>query len=416
MISFEKFELKNGLKVIVNEDDTTPLAAMNILYKVGARDEDENKTGFAHLFEHLMFGGSENIPNYDEPLQMAGGENNAFTNNDFTDYYLSLSAENLETAFWLESDRMMNLAFSEKSLEVQRNVVIEEFKQRYLNQPYGDVWLKLRPLAYRVHPYKWSTIGKDISHIENATIEDVKNFFKNYYRPDNAILTLSGNVKTARVKELAEKWFEPITNGKPEVRSQKRMYPQEPVQTEKRILTIEENVPASRIYKVFHCCSRMDEEFYATDILSDVLSRGKSARLYQSLVKEQKLFTEMNAYMAGDLDKSLFVFEGRLVNGVEMERAEKAIDAEIEKIKNEKVNEKELLKTKNQFEANMIFSEISIANRALNLAYYEMLGDASQVNAQIDFYNSVSDSQIREVANAVLRDENSSVLYYVSKG
>jgi predicted Zn-dependent peptidase len=415
MISFEKFLLKNGLTVIVNEDSSTPLVAMNILYKVGARDEDENKTGFAHLFEHLMFGGSENIPNYDEPLQIAGGENNAFTNNDFTNYYLTLSAENLETAFWLESDRMMNLAFSEKSLEVQRNVVIEEFKQRYLNQPYGDVWLQLRPLAYRIHPYKWSTIGKDISHIENATIDDVKSFFRNYYRPDNAILTLSGNVKMDKVRTLAEKWFEPIESNKTAVGGIERSYLPEPIQGEKRILKIEKDVPSSRIYKVFHCCSRMDKEFYATDLLSDVLSKGKSSRLYQSLVKEQKLFTEIHAYMMGDLDKSLFAFEGRLVNGVEMEQAEKAIDAEIEKIKKEKVSETELAKIKNQFESGTVFSEISIANRALNLAYYEMLGDVSMVNGQIDLYNSVTGSQIQNVANEILREENSSVLYYLAK-
>jgi predicted Zn-dependent peptidase len=251
MIQFEKFLLKNGLTVIVNEDKSTPLVAMNILYNVGARDEDENKTGFAHLFEHLMFGGSENIPNYDEPLQIAGGENNAFTNNDFTNYYLTLSAENLETAFWLESDRMNNLAFSEKSLEVQRNVVIEEFRQRYLNQPYGDVWLELRPLAFKVHPYKWSTIGKDISHIENATMDDVKSFFKNYYRPDNAILTLSGNVTVERVKQLSEKWFEPVEKIREiDFRNSEKLYPREPEQKEKRVLTIKKDVPSSRIYKV----------------------------------------------------------------------------------------------------------------------------------------------------------------------
>ncbi|HKR05435.1 MAG TPA: pitrilysin family protein [Bacteroidia bacterium] len=410
MISFEKFELRNGLKVIVNEDPSTPLAAMNILYKVGARDEDENKTGFAHLFEHLMFGGSVNIPNYDEPLQRAGGENNAFTNNDFTNYYLTLSAENLETAFWLESDRMLSLAFSEKSLDVQRNVVIEEFKQRYLNQPYGDVWLLLRPLAYKVHPYKWATIGKDISHIENAAIDDVKSFFSNYYRPENAILTLSGNVTVKQARELAEKWFEPITPGTP--KGKNGNYAMEPVQKEKRILKVEKNVPASRIYKTYHCCSRMDKEFYATDLLSDVLSKGKSSRLYQSLVKEQKLFTEMNAYLMGDLDKSLFVFEGRLVNGVEMEQAEKAIDTEIAKIKNEKAGEKELKKSKQQLESGIVFSEINIANRALNLAYFEMLGNASDINSQVDFYNAVTGAEVQQVANDILREENCSVLYY----
>lgn len=412
MISFDKFQLKNGLKVIVNQDTSTPLVAMNILYSVGARDEDESKTGFAHLFEHLMFGGSVNIPNYDEPLQIAGGENNAFTNNDFTNYYLTLPKQNLETAFWLESDRMLSLAFSEKSLEVQRSVVIEEFKQRYLNQPYGDVWLNLRPLAYKVHPYKWNTIGKDISHIENATIDDVKDFFKKHYHPKNAILVLSGNVTTEEVKKLSEKWFEPITSPDSELPTQ---YSQEPVQKEKRTQTIEANVPAARIYKVFHCCSRTDKEFYATDILSDVLSRGKSSRLYNSLVKEQQLFTDINAYLTGDLDKSLIVFDGRIINGIDMATAEKAIDTEIEKIKNERISQRELAKSKQQLEASMLFSDMNIANRALNLAYYEMLGDAAQINQQVTNYNSVSDAQVQKVANDVLREENSSVVYYLPK-
>lgn len=412
MISFDKFQLKNGLKVIVNQDTSTPLVAMNILYSVGARDEDESKTGFAHLFEHLMFGGSIHIPNYDEPLQIAGGENNAFTNNDFTNYYLTLPKQNLETAFWLESDRMLSLAFSEKSLEVQRSVVIEEFKQRYLNQPYGDVWLNLRPLAYKVHPYKWNTIGKDISHIENATIDDVKDFFKKHYHPKNAILVLSGNVTTEEVKKLSEKWFEPITSPDSELPTQ---YSQEPVQKEKRTQTIEANVPAARIYKVFHCCSRTDKEFYATDILSDVLSRGKSSRLYNSLVKEQQLFTDINAYLTGDLDKSLIVFDGRIINGIDMATAEKAIDTEIEKIKNERISQRELAKSKQQLEASMLFSDMNIANRALNLAYYEMLGDAAQINQQVTNYNSVSDAQVQKVANDVLREENSSVLYYLPK-
>lgn len=412
MISFDKFQLKNGLKVIVNQDTSTPLVAMNILYSVGARDEDESKTGFAHLFEHLMFGGSIHIPNYDEPLQIAGGENNAFTNNDFTNYYLTLPKQNLETAFWLESDRMLSLAFSEKSLEVQRSVVIEEFKQRYLNQPYGDVWLNLRPLAYKVHPYKWNTIGKDISHIENATIDDVKDFFKKHYHPKNAILVLSGNVTTEEVKKLSEKWFEPITSPDSELPTQ---YSQEPVQKEKRTQTIEANVPAARIYKVFHCCSRTDKEFYATDILSDVLSRGKSSRLYNSLVKEQQLFTDINAYLTGDLDKSLIVFDGRIINGIDMATAEKAIDTEIEKIKNERISQRELAKSKQQLEASMLFSDMNIANRALNLAYYEMLGDAAQINQQVTNYNSVSDAQVQKVANDVLREENSSVVYYLPK-
>lgn len=408
MINFEKFTLSNGLTVIINEDKSTPLVAMNILYQVGARDEDENKTGFAHLFEHLMFGGSVNIPDYDEPLQRAGGENNAFTNNDFTNYYLTIPKQNLETAFWLESDRMLSLAFSEKSLDVQRNVVIEEFKQRYLNQPYGDVWLLLRPLSYKVHPYKWNTIGKEISHIENATIHDVKDFFSRYYTPGNAILTLSGNITASEAEKLSQKWFAPI----PSKEAVKKKLPIEPAQIAKRIEIAHRKVPAQRIYKVFHCCARTDDEFYTTDLLSDVLSRGKSSRIYNTLVKEKKLFTDAHAYLTGDLDKSLFVFEGKLIDGIRMEDAEAAIDIEIEKIKTDVVGNRELQKTKQMLESSMVFSEINIGNKALNLAYFQMLGDAENANRQVEKYNEVTAAQIQTVANNIFYEQNSSVLYY----
>lgn len=407
MIAFEKFKLKNGLTVIVHEDFSSPLVAMNILYKVGARDEDASKTGFAHLFEHLMFGGSINIPSYDEPLQKAGGENNAFTSNDFTNYYLTIPANNIETAFWLESDRMLSLAFDEKSLEVQRSVVIEEFKQRYLNQPYGDVWLNLRPLAYKVHPYQWATIGKEIAHIEEATLEDVKAFFKKYYTPDNAILCLSGAIKMSDAKVLCEKWFEPIPAGK----NFERKLPVEPVQTEKRTLTLERNVPVNGIYKAFHCCAKADPEFYATDLLTDILSRGKSSRMYTSLVKEQQLFSTLNVYLLGELDKSLVVVDGKLAAGVTHTQAEKAIDLELEKIFLD-INEFELTKVKQQVESGLVFNEMGIANKALNLCYFEMLGNAADVNNQAGNYNSVTTDEIQEVASQIFREENASVIYY----
>ncbi|MCK6650208.1 MAG: insulinase family protein, partial [Bacteroidia bacterium] len=325
MIDFERFELPNGLKVIVHQDNSTPLACINILYNVGARDEDPEQTGFAHLFEHLMFGGSVNVPNYDEPLQRVGGENNAFTTNDITNYYLTLPAENLETGFWLESDRMLSLAFSEKSLEVQRNVVIEEFKQRYLNQPYGDVWLLLRPMAYKVHPYRWDTIGKEISHIENAKIQDVKNFFQRFYCPNNAIMVVVGNVELDEVKVLAEKYFAPIPKGP----DNKRNLPVEPAQQEARSLTVERDVPVDAIYKAYHMCSRYDKEYYAVDLISDVLSRGNSSRLYNVLVKDKQLFSDIHAYVMGDFDKGLFVISGKLVAGVDMKTAEAAITVEL---------------------------------------------------------------------------------------
>jgi zinc protease len=410
MINFEKFTLTNGLKVVVHEDKSTPLVALNILYQVGARDEEASMTGFAHLFEHLMFGGSINISNYDEPLQMAGGENNAFTNNDITNYYLTIPAQNLETAFWLESDRMLSLAFTEKSLEVQRSVVIEEFKQRYLNQPYGDVWLKLRPLAYKVHPYQWATIGKDISHIENAKMEDVKSFFKKWYIPNNAILTISGNCSLERAKELCEKWFQDIPAGKPIVRN----LPKEPKQTERRELTLLEEVPSNQIYMAFHCCARNDEAFFATDLLSDVLSRGKSSPMYQKLVKEQNLFNDIGAYMMSDLDKSLFIIQGDLVDDVDVKVAEDAIWKVISEVRNF-ISDKDLKRVKNKVASTLEFAEMNIANKALHLAYYEMLGDANDSNRQAEFYDRVTKEEIQKICEEILVKENVSVLNYLSK-
>lgn len=411
MIQFEKFKLKNNLTVIVHQDKSTPLACVNILYDVGARDEDENKTGFAHLFEHLMFGGSINIPSYDEPLQMVGGENNAFTTNDITNYYCTVPAENLETAFWLESDRMISLAFTDKSLEVQRSVVIEEFKQRYLNQPYGDVWLLLRPLAYHTHPYKWATIGKEISHIENATMDDVKSFFKKHYTPSNAILVVAGDVDVNYVKELAQKWFEPITT----VEKPKRNLPVEAKQIEPRKLTVERDVPASSIYKVYHMCSRRDEEYHTVDIMSDILSRGNSSRLYKTLIKDKQLFTDISAYVMGDFDKGLFVISGKIPDGVTMEDAENGIFDEIKKIKNEFVAVEELQKCKNKIESSVTFSETDVLTKATNLAISELLGNADLINQEIEKYSYVTAEKIKAQANEVLNESNCSTLYYLAK-
>src|ERR1035437_6921943 len=408
MIKFEKFILANGLKVIVHQDKSTPLACINILYNVGSRDENAEQTGFAHLFEHLMFGGSINIPSYDEPLQMVGGENNAFTTNDITNYHLTLPSENLETGFWLESDRMLSLAFSEKSLEVQRSVVIEEFKQRYLNQPYGDVWLLLRPMAYKVHPYQWDTIGKEISHIENARIEDVKNFFKKFYCPNNAIMVVAGNVEYEEVKQLSEKWFGPIPKGP----DNKRNLPQEPLQTEARSFTVERDVPADAIYKVYHICSRFDKEYYAIDLISDVLSQGNSSRLHNTLIKDKKLFSDIQAYVMSDMDKGLFMITGKLSKGVTMQQVDDAINEELQKLRSELVTENELTKVKNKIEASHVFGEVDILNKATNLAVSELLGDADIINKEIGKYISITAEQIKEQANIFLRNENCSTLYY----
>jgi predicted Zn-dependent peptidase len=411
MIQFEKFKLKNNLTVIVHQDKSTPLACVNILYDVGARDEDERMTGFAHLFEHLMFGGSVNIPSYDSPLQLVGGENNAFTTNDITNYYLSLPANNLETAFWLESDRMISLAFTEKSLEVQRGVVIEEFKQRYLDQPYGDAWLLLRPLAYKVHPYKWATIGKEIAHIENAVMDDVKSFFKKHYCPANAILVVAGNVEFENVKLLAEKWFEPIESGFKLTRN----LPAEPKQTQARFQQVERDVPVSSIYKAYHMCSRYDKDYHATDILSDILSRGNSSRLYVELVKNKKLFSSLSAYVMGDFDKGLFCISGKPADGVTIEDAENGIAEEIKKIKTELVGKRELAKCINKIESSLIFSETDILTKATNLAISELLGDANLINKEGENYQAVTAEKVREMANIVLDENNCSTLHYLKK-
>ncbi len=411
MIQFEKFRLKNNLTVIVHQDKSTPLACVNIIYDVGARDEDESKTGFAHLFEHLMFGGSVNIPSYDAPLQLVGGENNAFTTNDITNYYLSLPYNNLETAFWLESDRMLSLAFTDKSLEVQRGVVIEEFKQRYLNQPYGDAWLLLRPLAFKVHPYKWATIGKEIAHIENAVMDDVKAFFKKFYNPANAVLVVAGDVETAEVKRLAEKWFEPIPGGE----KNKRNLPVEPVQTEARKLTVERDVPVSAIYKAFHMCSRYDKDYHATDLISDILSRGNSSRLHLELVKKKQLFSEIGAYVLGEMDKGLFVITGKIGENVNMEDAEKGIEEELRKIRTELVGERELQKCKNKVEASLVFSETDVLTKATNLAIAELMGDANNVNTEAEKYQAVTAEDMKRIANEVLTEKNCSTLYYMKK-
>lgn len=411
MIQFEKFKLKNNLTVIVHQDKSTPMACLNIIYDVGARDEDENKTGFAHLFEHLMFGGSINIPNYDEPLQLVGGENNAFTTNDITNYYCTVPSENLETAFWLESDRMLSLAFDKKSLEVQRSVVIEEFKQRYLNQPYGDVWLLLRPLIYKVHPYKWATIGKEIKHIEDATMEDVKAFFKAHYNPSNAVLVVAGDVEVEQVKQLAEKWFEPIDAGvKP-----KRNLPVEPPQTEYRSLTVERDIPINSIYRAYRMCARTDAEYHTVDLISDILSRGNSSRLYKNLIKDKQLFSDIHAYVMGDFDKGLFVISGKVNDGVSIEAAEAGIDAEIAKLQNELVAADELQKCKNKVESTVTYSEADVLNKATNLAISELLGDANLINLEIENYQKVTAEQIKEQANKILQKTNCSTLFYLKK-
>lgn len=411
MIQFNEFTLDNGLRVIVHEDSTVQIAVLNVLYDVGSRDERPDKTGFAHLFEHLMFGGSINIPSYDEPLQKVGGENNAFTNTDITNYYLTVPAANIETGFWLESDRMLSLSFDPQVLEVQRKVVIEEFKQRYLNQPYGDVWLRLRPLTYLKHPYQWATIGKEVSHIENATPEDVRDFFFRFYAPNNAIMVVAGNVTTEQVKKLSEKWFGPI----PPQKVAKRNLPSEPPQTQKRFLEIEASVPASALYKAYHMPGRFHQDYYAVDLLSDVLSRGQSSRLYQKLVKEKEIFTSISSFVMGTIDPGLLVVNGRVKNGIKLGDAEGEINALLEDLLSEGAVEEELEKVKHQAYATLEFGEIEVMNRAMNLAFAKLSGDADLVNKEGAEIEALKLTDIQRVANQVLREENASVLYYHAK-
>ena len=412
MIKYEKFTLDNGLRVIVHEDKTTPMVVVDVMYDVGARDEDPQRTGFAHLFEHLMFGGSINIESYDEPLQMAGGDNNAYTTNDLTNYYCQLPAENIETAFWLESDRMLSLAFDDNSLEVQRKVVSEEFKEHYINKPYGDVWHKLRELAYKVHPYKWMTIGKELKHIEEATLTDVRNFFFEHYTPANAILVVAGNVTPGRVKELAENWFGDIPAGK----KYERNVPQEPVQTEARFLEVKADVPLDAIFKCWHIYSRLDKKYYATDLITEILGSGASSRLYESLVKDKKLFSSISCSHTGSIDAGLLVIEGKLVKGKTLEEGNLGIIEELEKMKNEEIAPRELEKVKNKTESMLAFEDLSIMNRANSLANYELLGDANLMNKELEFYQAVTADEIKGLANNIFTDTNCSTLFYKSAG
>ncbi|MCD6063771.1 MAG: peptidase [Flavipsychrobacter sp.] len=411
MLQFERFTLDNGLRVLVHKDITTPMVAVNVLYDVGARDEDPAKTGFAHLFEHLMFGGSENIPVYDEPLQMAGGENNAYTTNDITNYYIQLPLQNIETAFWLESDRMKALAFGEKSLDVQRKVVSEEFKEHYLNKPYGDAWQHMRELAYVVHPYQWMTIGKELKHIEDAQLEDVKAFFYKHYRPVNAILCVAGNVTTEEVRQLTEKWFGDIPAGEKYLR---KLTP-EPHQEAARTKTVFADVPFDALYKSWHIDGRLSLPYYASDLITEIMGNGFASRLYQRLVKEQQLFSNISCYHTGSLDPGLLTVEGKIVEGRSIEEADAAVEAEFQKLIEEGVTEDELQKAKNKIEAMIVFEDMTLLSRANNLAFYELLGDAQMVNEEWNRYQSVTAAFLQDTARNVFRLDNCSTLYYRRK-
>ncbi len=411
MLKFERSTLGNGLRILVNEDRSTPLAGMAIVYNVGSKNEDPQQTGLAHLFEHLMFGGSVNIPEYDRPLQVAGGENNAFTNNDITCYYLSMPSENIETGFWLESDRMLGLDFNQGSLDIQKRVVAEEFKQRYLNQPYGDIMLLLRPLAYLEHPYLWPTIGKDISHIDNVTIETVKEFYYSFYAPDNAVVCIAGNIDATDALMLSEKWF-----GQIEKRNvAKKILPAETEQKEERRLTVKRNVPSDMLYKAWHICERLGNDFNTLDLLTDILSGGESGRLYTSLVRDRQIFTEVNAYLTGDADPGLLIIYGKPSDDVDLAKADEAILSVIDDIKNNSADEAELEKVRNKFESSFVLANTNVLSKAMNLAFYETLGDADIVNREVEQYSRVTQQDLVDSVNSYLRPENCCTLFYKSE-
>lgn len=411
MIDYNEFELTNGLKVLVHEDRTTPIATFNLLYNVGAKDENENKTGFAHFFEHFMFEGSKNIKNYDTEMQIAGGDNNAFTTNDLTNYYETLPASNIETAFWLESDRMMELDFNQKSLDTQISVVSEEFKENYINKPYGDMWHILSDMCYTKHPYRWPTIGYNLDHIANIKMQDTKDFFYKYYRPNNAILTIAGGVKTSEMERLAKKWFGDIEHGDLIVRN----IPKEPKQTAARRKIVEGNVPVDALMIAYHICSRTDEKYYATDLVSDLLGTGSSSRLYNELVQEKNLFSHITCYISGYDEEGLIVFDGKLSKGVSLEEAENGVLECIEKFKSEKISERELEKVVTKTINYLAFSNISNVNKSFHMAYFKTIGELGLINGEIQKYNEVTSQQIYEVANDIFQVKNSNTLYYKAK-
>ncbi|WP_126972095.1 M16 family metallopeptidase [Gynurincola endophyticus] len=411
MIEYKRFQLKNGLRVLVHEDPTTPMAVVNVMYDVGARDEDPLRTGFAHLFEHLMFGGSVNIEDFDGALQMAGGDNNAYTTNDLTNYYISIPAENLETALWLESDRMLSLAFSEQSLDVQRKVVCEEFKEHYINKPYGDVWFKLRQMAYKQHPYQWMTIGKELSHIEHATLSDVKNFFFKHYTPANAILVVAGKVKYDQVEKLVKKWFEDIPGGV----KYDRNLPLEPEQSDARIEKVNAPVPVDALYKCWHIDDRLSHGYYAADLITEVLGGGSSSRLFQQLVKEKRLFSNIDCYQMGSIDKGLLAIEGKLVKGVSIEEGDKAIQQIIDELCEKGISEKELTKIQHKTESSLAFEDMSVLTRANNLAFYELLGNAALFNDDRSKYFAVTANDIKNYSQQIFAPTHSNTLYYLGE-
>ncbi len=411
MIKFERYRLDNGLRIIVHEDKSTPLVSVCMTYNVGTKYEESGKTGFAHLFEHLMFGGSKNAPNFDDYIQQAGGENNAFTNQDMTVYYEYLPWQNLEVALWLEADRMLQLNLTEKNLAKERKVVVEEFKESCLNEPYGDIWHHIGPLAYTQHPYRVPTIGEVPAHIAEAKLEDVVAFFDNYYCPNNAVLSVAGNVKPEEVLALVQKWFGDIPQGRAAIPK----ILQEPQQNQKRVLEVTANVPLNALYLVFQGAERASSDYYIDDFITDVLADGDAARLYQRLVKEQELFVDIDAYVTASVDRGLLIIEGRLAEETTYEIAEAALWETLAEMKEELLAEKMVQKLQNKIEHNIEFSKMNHLHKAINLGYYELLGDANWINQEKKKYNQITREDIQQRCQSVFQESQCSVIYYKTR-
>ena len=409
-LQFKRHILANGLRLIVHEDHSTPLASCNVVYNVGSRDENPEMTGMAHLFEHFMFTGSKHIPDYDAQLQSVGAFNNAYTTQDITHYYITLPAVNIEHALWLESDRMLELAFQQEKLDIQKHVVIEEFKENFLNRPYGDMWMLYNQFFFQKHTYQWLPIGKEISHIEKVSMDDMKAFFYRFYRPNNAVLTIAGDVKFEEIVPLVEKWFGPIPAGTDSVWDRK--YPQENLQTEKRLFEVQRNVPADMLFKGWPTCGRLTPDFYAYDMLSDLFGSGQSSYLYKKFVMEDALFTDISAYITGTLDPGIFIIGGRPAEGVSIEEANKRLSDYLYQLPQNCINAHDLQKVKNRVESIILQNDIKIEDRSSSLAVAECFSCAEDFNDETNRYFAVSEEQINTLCNNMFRQEQETTMYY----
>ena len=421
-LQFQRHILANGLRLIVHEDHSTPLASCNVVYNVGSRDENPDMTGMAHLFEHFMFTGSRNIADFDAQLQRVGAINNAYTTQDITHYYITLPAVNIEHALWLESDRMLELAFQQEKLDIQKHVVIEEFKENFLNRPYGDMWMLYNQFYFQKHPYQWLPIGKEISHIEKVTMDNMKAFFYTFYRPNNAVLTISGNVKFEEIVPLVEKWFGAIPAGpvsSVETRhgtslqdTREKQFPQEDPPTQHRLFEVHRKVPADMLFKGWPTCGRLDSDFYAYDMLSDLFGSGQSSYLYKKFVMEEAVFTDISAYITGTLDPGIFIIGGRPAEGVSIEEADQKLNDFLYQLPENCISAHDLQKVKNRVESIILQNDIKIEDRSSSLAVAESFSCAEDFNDETNRYFAVTEEQINTLCHNIFRQEQEATMFY----